>query len=150
MINKKAETNLTWLVIGIAGFITCVALFFTMYSTFLTNNNIQDNSKFYAAYQNISANNETLSTYTDSLENDKWKIVTAPVNFLTSTFTAIVFGLNAILGLLFIPDLLRSISTVIESVLPIPAELVWFIGIVIVIFIATKVIQAARGTIKPA
>lgn len=147
-MNRSAESgpNLTWIFIATAAFVTVVTLLFQMYTHFSADNSLTIDSDYANAYQNITAS----STDLDQLKGEVTLLdnLQSIIRGAGSTLNGFLIGLASIAKLLKLATIIPSMLSTVFSTLLIPAAMVGFITLVIIIYIAMEYIRAARGTIQ--
>jgi hypothetical protein len=147
--NNKGEMNLTFMLIGIIAFVGVVILAFGAYSTFLSDNSQTVDPALAASFENISAQQGTLTTVSNNFESNTGTILNVIANAPQYIFTTLMVGGTIILSFLQLPALMIGIITSIQSVIPIPSALIWVFTTIIGVIVASLVLKTIRGGEQP-
>jgi len=145
-MNKKASSgpSMTWLVFGLAAFIMITVLSTSIYTDVMDKNGGSVDTTYSSTYANIAGYENNLSSLNKQLTDDTsiWMKVSTG---LGATFNALVIGVGAVGTFMSLVSLVPVMFNEISSALYIPSIVVWFITIVIMIYIVTRVYKAYRG-----
>ena len=147
-MNKKAAYNLTWIFIGLAIFLTVMTISYTVYDTFMTDNSQLIQTDYKGYYGNMTEHySETSALGYEASETSLIKKIYSVAQGVVSTF---VMGLSAIGKFLEMIPLLGKVINTIGEAIPGFSGILGLLILIATVLIASKYIQAARGTAQEA
>lgn len=148
--------TLTFFLIGIVVFVGVMLLIYEpnygLYNNFLIDNNrTPDNTYTQAFVGNLSSTQGGINTLQTNYSDSSWHSVVQTTNgILSGVLSTLIIGFEAMRTLSQIPVFFTTLFNSMSGMLFIPTIISWIIVTVIVIYLASKFIQALRGTINEA